>query len=67
MLFEKYICIITQQINGGYMQIVIDISKKDYDFIKSIPKGETNYLITLTLYEAVKNGKLLSEYNNSTK
>lgn len=41
------------------MKIVIDISDDDYEYIKLLHEGLTDYQTTLKLYRAVKNGKPL--------
>lgn len=38
------------------MQIVIEISEDDYDWIKRTSNGNTCYPCTLRLYDAIKNG-----------
>ena len=41
------------------MKIVIDIPEDDYEYIKLLHEGLTDYQTTLKLYRAVKNGKPL--------
>lgn len=38
------------------MKIVIDIPDDDYEYIKTLNEGYTDYQTTLMLYRAVKNG-----------
>lgn len=38
------------------MKLVIDIDENEYIGIKSFPKGNTLYPLTLHLYDAVRNG-----------
>ena len=44
------------------MQIVIEIPKRDYEYIKKLERGSTDYGITLHLYDAVRNGTPLPEH-----
>ena len=41
------------------MQIVIDINENEYLGIKEYPNNITSYPVTIHLYDAVRNGKLL--------
>jgi hypothetical protein len=43
------------------MKVVIDIPDDDYEYIKLLHEGLTDYQTTLKLYRAVKNGKPFEE------
>ena len=43
------------------MKIVIDINDNEYLGIKNYPDNITSYPVTIHLYEAVRNGTVLSE------
>ena len=45
------------------MQIVIDIPDNDYEYIKLLHEGLTDYQTTLKLYRAIKNGTPLPKGN----